>query len=45
MRMLFPTAEARDFIVEKYGADKGLEENLDRLVEYVASGPGRGVMP
>jgi uncharacterized protein YndB with AHSA1/START domain len=33
-RMVFPTAEARDHVVEKYGADEGLVQNLDRLGEY-----------
>jgi uncharacterized protein YndB with AHSA1/START domain len=36
MRMLFPSAEDRDFIIEKYGADKGLTQTLDRLGEYAA---------
>jgi uncharacterized protein YndB with AHSA1/START domain len=36
MRMLFPSAQARDFTVEKYGADQGLQQTLDRLGEYAA---------
>jgi uncharacterized protein YndB with AHSA1/START domain len=35
MRMLFPTAAERDFIIEKYGADKGLIQTLDRLGELL----------
>jgi uncharacterized protein YndB with AHSA1/START domain len=37
MRMVFPSAKAMAFIVEKYGADKGLQETVDRLGEYAAS--------
>lgn len=33
MRMLFPSAVALQHVVEKYGADKGLEQTMDRLVE------------
>ena len=42
-RMVFPTAEARDQTVEKYGAAEGLGQTLDRLKEYVdgAGEPGR----
>jgi hypothetical protein len=36
MRMLFPSAAAREFTVKKYGAVKGLNQTLDRLVEHVA---------
>jgi uncharacterized protein YndB with AHSA1/START domain len=36
MRMTFPTAEARDFTVEKYGAAEGLTQTLDRLGEHAS---------
>lgn len=36
MRMLFVSAKARQFIVEKYGAVEGLNQTLGRLGEYVA---------
>jgi len=35
MRMLFASAEARRFTVEKYGAVEGLNQTLGRLGEYV----------
>jgi uncharacterized protein YndB with AHSA1/START domain len=43
MRLVFPSAEERDFVVEKYGAEEGLNQNLDRLGEYAAelAGPTR----
>jgi uncharacterized protein YndB with AHSA1/START domain len=43
MRMIFPSPAARDFTVEKYGADEGLHQTLDRLGEYAEelAGPGR----
>jgi uncharacterized protein YndB with AHSA1/START domain len=37
MRMTFSTAEARDFVAEKYGAVEGLHQTLDRLGEYAAT--------
>ena len=36
MRMVFPSAAAREFVVQKYGADTGLQQNVDRLGEYAA---------
>lgn len=42
MRMLFPTAAARDAAVEKYGAVEGLDQTLDRLGEYAANLAGQG---
>jgi len=33
MRMLFPSAEARRHVVEKYGAVEGANQTLDRLAE------------
>jgi uncharacterized protein YndB with AHSA1/START domain len=35
MQMLFKTKAERDDVVEKYGAVKGLNENMDRLAEYL----------
>jgi uncharacterized protein YndB with AHSA1/START domain len=35
MRMTFPSAAAKDFVVEKYGAVEGLRENTTRLAEYL----------
>lgn len=35
MRMVFPSAAAKSFVVDKYGADKGLHETMDRLTEEV----------
>ena len=35
MRMVFPSAEERDRIAEKFGAVEGLEQTLGRLAEYV----------
>jgi uncharacterized protein YndB with AHSA1/START domain len=35
MRSIFPTAAARDHVVEKYGAIEGGNQTLDRLVGYV----------
>ena len=35
MVSLFPTAEARDFVVEKYGAIEGGRQTLARLAQYV----------
>jgi uncharacterized protein YndB with AHSA1/START domain len=37
MRMLFPSPAALAFVIEKYGADRGLVETLDRLGEYTAT--------
>lgn len=36
IEMLFPSQEQRDEVVATYGAAKGLEENLDKLGEYLA---------
>jgi len=35
MQMLFPTAELRNAVVEKYGAVEGLKQNMDKLAEYL----------
>lgn len=35
MRMLFQTKEARDFVVEKYGAIEGNTQTMNRLEEYL----------
>lgn len=37
MRSLFPTAEARDFVVQNYGAVEGGKQHLDRLAQYLAN--------
>ena len=37
MRMLFPSAEARDRVVETYGAVEGLEQTIGRLAAYLAT--------
>jgi uncharacterized protein YndB with AHSA1/START domain len=39
MRMLFPSASARDAVVKNYGAVHGLDQTLGRLGERVASDP------
>lgn len=36
MQMFFPSAAARTFTVEKYGAVEGLTQTLGRLEEYLA---------
>jgi uncharacterized protein YndB with AHSA1/START domain len=35
MRMVFPSAAAKNFVVEKYGAVEGLRETTTRLGEYL----------
>ena len=35
MRMLFQTKEARDLVVEKYGAIEGNTQTMNRLEEYL----------
>ena len=35
MQMVFETAAERDFVVEKYGAEQGAVETLDRLGEHI----------
>lgn len=34
-RLLFPTAEKRDFVVKEFGAIEGGKQNLERLAEYL----------
>lgn len=34
---LFDTAERRNFVIEKYGAEEGLKQNIDKLEEYLAA--------
>jgi uncharacterized protein YndB with AHSA1/START domain len=41
MRMEFPSASARTYVVETYGAVEGLNETLDRLGEFVTIGVRR----
>jgi hypothetical protein len=36
MRMVFPSAAAKSFTAEKYGAIEGLYQTLGRLAHYVA---------
>jgi uncharacterized protein YndB with AHSA1/START domain len=36
VQMLFPSARARDYTIEKYGAVEGLKQTLDRLTEHLA---------
>ncbi len=35
VRMLFPSAAAREHVVKKYGADEGLKQTLERLAEHL----------
>jgi uncharacterized protein YndB with AHSA1/START domain len=42
MRMLFPSAAARDHVVKTYGAVDGLTQTLGRLQEHLAN---RGAGP
>ncbi len=37
MKMVFLTREARDYVVEKYGAVEGNKQTMDRLEAYLAS--------
>lgn len=39
MRMLFQTKEARDLVVEKYGAIEGNTQTMNRLEEYLKTMP------
>ena len=41
MRMVFPTAEARDHVAEAYGAVEGAKQTLGRLAEHLAGRPSR----
>ncbi len=46
-RMVFPTAEARDFVVKEFGAIEGGKQTLERLTEYLpgmAAAPGEFVI-
>ena len=36
MRSVFPSAKARAFVVENYGAVEGMHQTLARLEEYLA---------
>ncbi|EMO29449.1 putative toxin-antitoxin system, toxin component [Leptospira interrogans serovar Bataviae str. HAI135] len=40
MTMLFNTVQQRNETVEKYGAIEGLNQTMDRLVEYLAKQKG-----
>lgn len=35
MRMVFPSANARDYVVKTYGAVEGLDQTVGRLEEYL----------
>ncbi len=35
MRMVFPSAKARDYVIKTYGAVEGLAQTLGRLEEYL----------
>ncbi len=37
MRAVFPTAAARDHVVQEYGAIEGGKQTLERLAEYLAT--------
>jgi uncharacterized protein YndB with AHSA1/START domain len=39
IHMVFPTAEARDFVVKEYGAIEGGKQTLGRLAGYLPSMP------
>jgi uncharacterized protein YndB with AHSA1/START domain len=46
-RMVFPTAEARDFVVREFGAIEGGRQTLERLAEYLplmTAAPGEFVI-
>lgn len=36
-RMLFPTAQGKQLVIDKYGAEKGLTENMDRFAAWLAA--------
>jgi hypothetical protein len=36
MRALFPSAEAREHVVKKYGAIEGASQTMDRLEQHLA---------
>ena len=36
IRALFPSAADRDRAIREYGAEEGLEQNMDKLVDYVS---------
>jgi uncharacterized protein YndB with AHSA1/START domain len=39
IRMVFPSAEARDRVVKEYGAIEGGRQTLERLAEFLATPP------
>ena len=39
LRGVFPSAEERARVIKEYGADRGLEQTLARLADYVATQP------
>lgn len=38
MRMVFPSVEERDYVVQKHGAIEGANQTMERLAEYLRSG-------
>ena len=36
MRAVFPSAAERDRVIKEYGADKGAEQTMSRLADYLA---------
>ncbi len=34
-RMVFPTKEAKQLVIEKYGAEEGLKQNMDRFAHWL----------
>jgi uncharacterized protein YndB with AHSA1/START domain len=44
LRMVFATAEARNHVVEKYGAVEGGRQTLERLAEHLAAAPDREIV-
>ena len=45
MRMDFPSAAERERVIKEYGADKGLEQTLSRLGDYVAKAEAEEMGP
>jgi len=39
MRMVFPSANARDYVIKTYAAVEGLDQTLGRLEDYLAKAP------
>jgi uncharacterized protein YndB with AHSA1/START domain len=41
MRSLFPSAQAKDYVIKTYGALEGGKQHLDRLAEHLAMASGK----